>query len=118
MPDTEVDPANLVEDVEPIGQRNRGKKQLRIDEARRFVEMAIKKANAGDDAAVSALTALLLGLRASEVTDRVVRDLDDDGRLLWIEFGKTKRARRTSRFRWCYGLTCSRSPRAMVPTSS
>jgi len=41
------------------------------------------------------LTAFLLGLRVSEVTDRVVRDLDDDGRLLWIEFGKTKRSRRT-----------------------
>lgn len=57
--------------------------------------MAIKKANAGDDASVGVLAALLLGLRASEVTDRVVRDLDDDGRLLWIEFGKTRRARRT-----------------------
>ncbi len=86
---------NPVEEVEPIGQRNRGKKQLRIDEARRFVEVAIAKANAGDDASVGVLTALLLGLRASEVTDRVVRDLDDEGRLLWIEFGKTKRARRT-----------------------
>jgi integrase len=81
--------------VEPVGQRNRGKKQLRIDEARKFVDLAIKKADAGDDASVGVLTALLLGLRASEVTDRVVRDLDDGGRLLWIEFGKTKRARRT-----------------------
>jgi len=44
---------------------------------------------------VGALTSFLLGLRASEVTDRVVRDLDDNGRLLWIEFGKTKRSRRT-----------------------
>jgi integrase len=33
-------------------------------------------------------------MRASEVTDRVVRDLDDEGRLLWIEVGKTKRSRR------------------------
>lgn len=88
-------PRNPAEDVEPIGQRNRGKKQLRIDEARRFVDVAIRKANAGDDASIGVLTALLLGLRASEVTDRVVRDLDDDGRLLWIEFGKTRRARRT-----------------------
>jgi integrase len=46
-------------------------------------------------AAVGVLTALLLGLRASEVTDRVVRDLDDGGRLLWIELGKTKRSCRT-----------------------
>jgi len=36
-----------------------------------------------------------MGMRASEVTDRVVRDLDDNGRLLWIDVGKTKRSRRT-----------------------
>jgi integrase len=41
------------------------------------------------------LTALLMGMRVSEVTDRVVRDLDDEGRVLWIEVGKTKRSRRT-----------------------
>jgi integrase len=44
---------------------------------------------------VAALTAFLMGMRASEVTDRVVRDLDDNGKLLWIEVGKTKRSRRT-----------------------
>ena len=59
------------------------------------VDLCIRKANEGDEAAVGAMTAFLLGLRASEVTDRVVRDLNDDGRLLWIEFGKTKRSRRT-----------------------
>ena len=48
-------------------------------------------ANVGNDAAVGVLTALLMGMRASEVTDRVVRDLDDEGCLLWIEVGKTKR---------------------------
>ncbi len=84
-----------VEDVTPVGQRNRGKKQLRIDEARKLVDLCIDKANAGNDAAVGVLTALLMGMRASEVTDRVVRDLDDEGRLLWIEVGKTKRSRRT-----------------------
>jgi integrase len=84
-----------VVNVEPIGQRNRGKKQLRIDEARKLVDVCIRQANEGDESAVGALTAFLLGLRASEVTDRVVRDLDDNGRLLWIEFGKTKRSRRT-----------------------
>jgi integrase len=82
-------------DVRPIGQRNRGKRQLRIDEARKLVDLCIREANAGDEGAVGAITAFLLGLRASEVTDRVVRDLDDDGRLLWIEFGKAKRSRRT-----------------------
>jgi integrase len=87
--------ANPAADVTPFGQRNRGKKQLRIDEARKLVELCITKANAGNDAAVGVLTALLMGMRASEVTDRVVRDLDDQGRLLWIEVGKTKRSRRT-----------------------
>jgi integrase len=86
---------NPAANVEPIGQRNRGKKQLRIDEARKLVDVCIRRANEGDEAAVGALTSFLLGLRASEVTDRVVRDLDDNGRLLWIEFGKTKRSRRT-----------------------
>jgi integrase len=32
---------------------------------------------------------LLMGMRASEVADRVVRDLDDGGRLLWIPRAKT-----------------------------
>jgi integrase len=86
---------NPVANVEPIGQRNRGKKQLRIDEARKLVDVCIRRANEGHEGAVGALASFLLGLRASEVTDRVVRDLDDNGRLLWIEFGKTKRSRRT-----------------------
>ena len=89
--------------MKQIGQRNRGKKQLRIDEARKLGDLSASPTNAGDDAAVGVLTALLLGLRASEVTDRVVRDLDDDGRLLWIEFGKTKRSRRAPP---CSGRIC------------
>lgn len=36
---------------------------------------------------------LLLGLRAGEVISRVVRDLDDDGRLLWIPDAKTAKGR-------------------------
>lgn len=35
----------------------------------------------GSAVPVGVLTAFLLGLRASEVNDRVVRDLDDEGRL-------------------------------------
>ncbi len=38
---------------------------------------------------------LLMGMRASEVISRVVRDLDDDGRLLWIPDAKTAKGRRT-----------------------
>ena len=59
------------------------------------VDLCVRKANEGDEPAVGVLTAFLMGMRASEVTDRMVRHLDDDGRLLWIEVGKTKRSRRT-----------------------
>jgi hypothetical protein len=61
------------DDVVVCRERNRCKKQLRIDEARKLVDLCITEANAGDDAAVGVLTALLLGVRASEITDRVVR---------------------------------------------
>jgi integrase len=86
--------ANPLAEIEGTGQRHHGKQQLRIDEARRLVEVCLRRASEGDEAAVGVLTTVLLGLRASEVTDRVVRDLDDQGRLLWIEYGKTQRARR------------------------
>ena len=38
--------------------------------------------------------ALLMGMRASEMVSRVVRDLDDEGRLLWIPDSKTEAGRR------------------------
>jgi integrase len=40
------------------------------------------------------MTALLLGMRAGEIVSRVVRDLDDEGRLLWIPHSKTAAGRR------------------------
>jgi integrase len=86
--------ASPVEGVKPIGERNRGKPQLRIDEARSFVQHCTDLADDGHTGAIAVLTTLTLGLRASEVTDRVCRDLDDGGRLLWIPFGKTRRSKR------------------------
>lgn len=80
--------------VKPVGKPRVGKSQLRIDEARRFVALALERAQAGDRAATGALLALMLGMRASEVLGRVVRDLDDAGRVLWITRGKTENARR------------------------
>jgi len=52
-------------------------------------------ADAGEKGAVAAMVALLMGMRASEITSRVVRDLDDEGRLLWIPEAKTERGKRT-----------------------
>jgi integrase len=56
---------------------------------------AIEQADAGEAGAVAAMMALLLGMRATEIVSRVVRDLDDDGRLLWIPDSKTDAGKRT-----------------------
>ena len=81
--------------IEPIGRRKRGKEQLRISEARAFLATCDSFGRNGDAGAIAAMTLLLLGMRASEVSERVVRDLDDDGRILWIPKSKTEAGRRT-----------------------
>jgi integrase len=86
---------NPFEGVEGVGRRKHGKPQLRIDEARRWLDAAMHIAEQDEAGAVAAMLTLLLGLRASEVVRRVVRDIDDGGRLLWIPGGKTAAARRT-----------------------
>jgi integrase len=87
--------ANPAAEVEPVGRKRRGKPQLRIDEARKWMAAAIESVGKGEEGAIAALMTLLLGLRASEVVSRVVRDLDDDGRLLWIPDSKTEAGKRT-----------------------
>lgn len=87
--------SNPLASIEPMGRRKRGKEQLRVSEARTFINTCRQLGEQGDQGAIAAMTALLLGLRASEVTDRVVRDLDDDGRLLWIPVAKTEAGKRT-----------------------
>ena len=66
----------------------------RIDEARRFESKAMELAHSGSAPALGALLMLYLGLRQGEVSARVARDIDDDGRVLWVPSGKTKNARR------------------------
>ena len=80
--------------VRKVGRANVGKPQLRIDEARKLEAVAIQRAQEGNSAALGVLLMLYLGLRQGEVTARVARDIDDDGRVLWIPSGKTKNARR------------------------
>ena len=87
--------SNPLEDVEGVGKRNHGKEQLRIDEARKWIAAAVELADREDEeGAVAAMTTLLLGIRCSEVISRTVRDLDDDGKLLWIPDSKTAKGRR------------------------
>lgn len=70
--------------------RARRKQQHRIDEARRFLDVALAHGEEGLAAAI----ALLMDLRASEIVKRRVRDVDDDGRVLVIEEAKTEAGER------------------------
>jgi integrase len=89
---------NPLEEVQGIGRRKHGKAQLRLDEARKLQAAALKLAEAGErwekQGAAAVLMALLLGMRASEITQRRVRDVDDAGRLLWIPTSKTAAGKR------------------------
>jgi integrase len=85
---------NPFAEVRPLGKPHRGKVQFRIDEARRFVKVALEHAEKLEVGATAALMQIFLGLRPTEAVIRVVRDLDDEGRVLWIPFGKTDNARR------------------------
>jgi integrase len=86
---------NPLEEVTGVGRRRHGKAQLRIDEARRWQAKALQFADQGEAGAVAAMMSLVMGMRASEIISRVVRDLDDDGRLLWIPETKTEAGKRT-----------------------
>jgi integrase len=75
------------------GRRRRGKPQLTADEARRYLTAALERAVA-EPGALAAALAVTMGVRVSEVTDRVVRDLDVNGSVLVVPHGKTENARR------------------------
>lgn len=86
---------NPFADIHPIGRPRRGKPQLRIDEAQQFVTVGLKLFDEeGDLLALGGVMALLMGLRASEVLLRQVRDIDRGATILWIDGGKTRNARR------------------------
>lgn len=87
--------ASPFRDVKPVGRVKAGKPQLRIEEARRFTSAVIGYfEETQHPLAIGVLLALTMGLRTSEVMHRVARDLDDAGRCLWIDAGKTESARR------------------------
>jgi integrase len=84
-------------DVDPIGKRTHGadKERLTVDESRQLEQWCL--AHSGDIGAVLTLGYLYLGARAAELCRRNVRDLDDDGRLLWIGKTKTRAGQRSLR---------------------
>jgi len=82
-----------LETVEGTGKRRHGKPQLSRDESRRLLAVAYDESEV-EDGAVAAAMALLMGMRASEIADRQVRDLDDGGRILRIPDSKTEAGKR------------------------
>jgi integrase len=79
-------PSNPFDGVKPVGRKSHGKPQLRVDESRKL--LAVLTADESPDA-TAVMMALLMGLRAHEIVERIGRDLDDAGRLLWISKSKT-----------------------------
>lgn len=89
---TGVTSSNPWAKVDAVGKRKRGKPQLRLDEARKLVDYCMDRAD--EPGAVATLLAFLLAMRIGEIVALVGRDIDDGGRLVWIERGKTANARR------------------------
>ena len=48
------------------------------------MEQALVAADDGEVGAVAAMVTLLMSVRSSAIVSRTVRDLDDDGHLLWV----------------------------------
>ena len=93
-------PANPAANVEGKGRHKHGKPQLRIDEAKRWLDEALRLASKAEiererEGALKAMMTLCMGMRECEVLRREVRDVDDGGRLLWIPNTKTDAGRRT-----------------------
>lgn len=80
--------------VKGVGKKKKGKLQLRFDEARKWYAAAFTLAET-EPGAIAAMATFVFGLRASEVAQLAVRDLDDDGRLLWVADSKTEAGKRT-----------------------
>jgi integrase len=78
--------------VKGRGRRKHGKPQLRIDEGRRFLEVCLDRADHGDAGAILTLGYMWMGIRNTELACRVVRDLDDDARVLWVDDAKCEKS--------------------------
>jgi integrase len=79
-------------EIKPEGKRRRGKAKLTKDEANKYSAKCLGLAGQPKylEAAVAAVMPLMLGLRASEVIGRQVRDLDDGGTVLCVLRAKSQ----------------------------
>jgi integrase len=79
-------------------RRNRGKPKLRDHERLRWWAKAMELARQGDEGALGAMMCLDGNLRSAEVLRRQIRDVEQGGRRLVVEWGKTKDSDRTVNF--------------------
>ncbi len=88
---------NPATQVDGIGKRNRRKPQLTLRELRKWHATAISLAEEGDQGALAALLACLVGLRASEIVGLTVRSIDERDEpadVIRVFDGKTDKSRR------------------------
>jgi integrase len=103
---------NPAEKIVGTGKRKFGeasKPQLRIDEVRRYTDVALylcangpgalwekdgRSGQHGIGGPAAALAVFYLGIRANEAASLTVRDLDDGGRVVWIKDAKTEAGQR------------------------
>jgi integrase len=79
-----------LETIEPQGKRRRGKAQLRPQEARAFMALALERSSHGNDGAFASASCLGLGTRQNAITLRLVRDVDPVTRTLYVRGDKTR----------------------------
>lgn len=79
--------------VAGVGRKARGKTKLTIDESRRFIAAALELGERSPGA-IAAAVCLTLALRSGEVVALRGRDIDNGGRMLWVQDGKTVNAAR------------------------
>lgn len=81
--------------LDRLPRAKRGKPQLKLWEARKFVDVCIYAAEKDPRGpALPAILCLLQGLRASEAHGLRRRAVDDGGRLVWVEDAKTEAGER------------------------
>lgn len=86
--------SNPAASVRPEGERSFGKTVLRVDDARKFLHTALADAS---DSGLACAILLVLGLRCSELTERLVGDINIEPVLLNVPKGKSRAARRLLR---------------------
>lgn len=86
--------SQLLADVHGEGRRHFGKPKLTLDESRKFLATCLKLAASPDakrrTAGVAAAMALIFGMRASEITGLLVKDIDAGGTIIRIRRAKTQ----------------------------